>query len=290
MKAHLALGQCEEAEEKKLQISDYEDSLRRYYFPFQYICLMSAQWITPQEARLVCEPIVRKQIMDSVAKAVAPDAFGHTVSYTTIQAMLVPFIGGQSLLLKLDYFQGGVHQTADLAFILLDPNNADTVELPPPRPRVTPLCEGHFGMHSAGDRVGPRRHRAGSRQRRRLPGARPSAACDAIANHLAAHRRPVPVYPAHSAHAWDKFAESLALARDGPPHALAEVAAAGEWDPLPLLHGAPRSSDSGPAGRARPGAEGLCGNRCGDDGGGSSDAQAPPASRCRAELAREDWI
>jgi tetratricopeptide (TPR) repeat protein len=227
MRALEALGQSEAAEEKRQQISEYE----KHQYPLQYINLMNVQWITPQEARCMYAPIVRKQVLDSVAKALAPDAFGSAAPFVMIQAMLVPFTGGQGLLLRLDYFPPGASRlTADLDFVLLDPDNAATVELPPHgrasrrSAKNAPRCilRALEWVHGAGLQVigvvG-------------CQGLAYPQACRAIASHLAAHGRTVEVTPSSSTHASDLFQRSLDLARDGPPHALTEALAASDWDP-----------------------------------------------------------
>jgi hypothetical protein len=226
MKALAALGRYEEAEEKRQQILEYENC----HYPLQYISLMSVQWITPKEARVLYAPVVRKKVLESVAKALAPDACGNGLPYVILQAVLVPFIGGQGLLLRLDYIRCGSF-TADFDFVLLDPNNAGTVELPPQgrasrrSAKKIPQCilQAVELVHAAGLKVIS------------VVGCQGLAypqACSAIAAHLAAHgRTDVSVVPSASTHSADLFEASLDSARGGPPLAFAAAVAAGDWDP-----------------------------------------------------------
>jgi hypothetical protein len=255
MKALLALGRKKEAEEKRLQMIGYEEGCSQY--PVEYIPLLGVAWISLEQAYVVYAPIVRKQMLDSVAAALPLDPFGNGNRYTTLEAMLVPFAGGQSLLLRLHYFPSGqgVRTLSCLGFFLVDPDNATTVELPPHgraslrSAEEIPHCI-HAGIEWAQD--------AGLKVISVIgcQGLAYSKACRVIADHLAAHGQPVPVSPADSTHAGDVFALTLAeMARNASPHALAAAAAAGQWDPASVWGRPPAAAP--PFRAAAPAARGV---------------------------------
>jgi tetratricopeptide (TPR) repeat protein len=231
MKALLALHRKKEAEKKRLQMMGYEDGCRRY--PAEHIALLSVSWISLDQFFVVYAPIVRKQMLDSVVKALPLDAFGNGDRGTTLQAMLVPFAGGQSLLLRLLYFPLGQQSrtVSCLGFFPVDPANCAALELPTHgRASLRAASEVPLGIGMAVNWA----HDAGLRVANIVgcQGLAYPQACRAIADYLAAYGWLVPVAPARSTHVGDAFAQTLAeMARSAPPHDLAAAAAAGQWDP-----------------------------------------------------------
>ena len=91
-----ALGRLKEAAEKKAELDDYE--VAKHMYPNREIALLSAGWISWEEQTLIYTPTRQLELM---AHIVEQRPSGKKIS---IRASMVPFQGGQALLLCLDYF------------------------------------------------------------------------------------------------------------------------------------------------------------------------------------------
>lgn len=100
LKAYQALGDNDNAKDKSEEIKDFEATIN--LFPFQALPLLCAGWITWEEALVIYLPANRKEAARRIIASLGP-----TKKTIGITCSLVPFQGGQHLLIGARYTVGG---------------------------------------------------------------------------------------------------------------------------------------------------------------------------------------
>lgn len=126
-RAHEALGDHKAAEEKAEEISDF--NMARRFMPSENQALLTAGWITWEEYMLVWKPARLEAICSHLMATL-----GEGERSVEVRASLVPFQGGQGMILSLAWgpttaFKMGKIDAAD--FIMTDPEHGSIADRPP---------------------------------------------------------------------------------------------------------------------------------------------------------------
>ena len=125
MKALERLGRREEASRVQQAIRNYERA--RETFPAESIALLGVGWIGWHDASMVYNPARFHQAAEHVAAQLVPPRW--PTKKVEVRASIVPFQGGQALMLTLLY---GMRSTVEcMDFIMLDDKNGDLADMPP---------------------------------------------------------------------------------------------------------------------------------------------------------------
>jgi len=119
MKALEALGEVATAKEIGTEIQNY--SLARSLYPCEAVALLMAGWVRWERAKMVYSPIRFRAAADAVVES------GE--KKVEARASIVPFQGGQLLMMTLVYGSNSTIECMD--FTLVDTSNAAIADLPP---------------------------------------------------------------------------------------------------------------------------------------------------------------
>ena len=122
MKALEALGQRKEAVKVKKQMEEYP--LVRAMYPSESQALLHCGWIEWERAQIVYSPLRFRAAAEHVAASMTSE-----VKRVEVRASLVPFQGGQCLMLSIVY---GFHsEVQSMDYIMVDAKNAHICDRPP---------------------------------------------------------------------------------------------------------------------------------------------------------------
>jgi tetratricopeptide (TPR) repeat protein len=136
MKALELLGRKREAADITKKMRQYTTA--RSLYPSESVALLAVGWIDLKRATLVYGPIRFKQAAEHVAQSLA-----QGVRKVEARASIVPFQGGQSLMLTLVYAMRSTIECMD--FVMVDNQNADMADQPP-NGHASPLALEHAPM------------------------------------------------------------------------------------------------------------------------------------------------
>ena len=146
MKALEALGRIAEAKEIAREMRDF--SLARSTYPAESLALLQAGWIGWERAQLVYEPTRFSAAAKHVASELTRDSelTRHHEKKVEVRASIVPFQGGQCLMLSLVYGSGAENREVQcMDFYMLDHEHAEIADQPP-NGHASPLTLKHTPM------------------------------------------------------------------------------------------------------------------------------------------------
>ena len=123
MKALEACGRLIEAQTKRKEIEEYEELYRVKKYTARYIGLLKVGWITWEQADQIYAPLLRQRVVAHIAARLGPPSLFGENRRVFLKASVVPFMGGQGLILCLDACDTcGVAVSYDFwNFCMLDP-------------------------------------------------------------------------------------------------------------------------------------------------------------------------
>lgn len=132
MKALEALGRTAEAKKIAEEMRDF--SLARSTYPAESLALLQVGWIGWERAQLIYNPTRFSEAAKQVASELTADLemFGQVEMKVEARASIVPFQGGQCLMLSLVYGNGmETREVQCMDFYMVDHQHAEIADRPP---------------------------------------------------------------------------------------------------------------------------------------------------------------